>query len=109
MLCAFGATCPASCGPPVLQAGGRRVEAEHLLQSSDPEREGQRTRLLIAQVTVRARVGPPDTGKDGRAVEGTCLEGRIPKAEPGFEPQSFRQHSLPCWSNRRRRHPVTVE
>ena len=72
---------------PVLQAGGRRVEADHLHQSSDPEREGQRTRLLIAEVTVRARVGPPDTGKDGRAVEGTCLEGRIPsKSEPGFEP-----------------------
>ena len=45
---------------PVLQAGGRRVEADHLHQSSDPEREGQRTRLLIAEVTVRARVGPPD-------------------------------------------------
>src|SRR5258708_12084673 len=78
MLCAFGATCPASCGPPVLQAGGRRVEAGQLHQSWEPEREGQRTRLLIAEVTVRARVGPPDTGKDGRAVEGTCLEGRIP-------------------------------
>ena len=44
---------------PALQAGGRRVGADHLHQSLDPEREGQRTRLLIAKVTVRARVGPP--------------------------------------------------
>ena len=75
-------------------------------QLLDPEREGQRTGLLIPEVSVRARVGPPINHRPRGSSDTDATPSRW---KDGFDSRTRRHLSTGAWPSGRRRLVLSEE